>query len=123
LSSLDDLFVLAGGNTCAIRNADGQWEILQFATAELIAADQYKLTRLLRGQLGSEYAMRSPVAAGAPFVVLDTTVMQSSIVVTEGSGDRRPRRLMTRPTRSPRSRSMEWACGPTARCSSPGSVT
>jgi hypothetical protein len=83
LSSLDDLFVLAGGNTCAIRNADGQWEILQFATAELIAADQYKLTRLLRGQLGSEYAMRDPVAAGAPFVVLDATVMQSSIAVTE----------------------------------------
>jgi hypothetical protein len=83
LSSLDDLFVLAGGNTCAIRNADGQWEVLQFATAELIAPDQYKLTRLLRGQLGSEYAMRDPVAAGAPFVVLDTTVMQSSIAVTE----------------------------------------
>jgi hypothetical protein len=83
LSSLDDLFVLAGGNTCAIRNADGQWEILQFSTAELIGADQYKLTRLLRGQLGSEYAMRDPVAAGAPFVVLDATVMQSSIAVTE----------------------------------------
>jgi hypothetical protein len=83
LSSLDDLFVLAGGNTCAVRNADGQWEILQFATAELIASDQYKLTRLLRGQLGSEYAMRDPVAAGAAFVVLDGTVMQSSIAVTE----------------------------------------
>jgi hypothetical protein len=83
LSSLDDLFVLAGGNTCAVRNADAQWEILQFATAELIAADQYKLTRLLRGQLGSEYAMRDPVAAGAAFVVLDATVMQSSIAVTE----------------------------------------
>ncbi len=27
--------------------------------------------------------MRSPVAAGAPFVVLDTTVIQSSITVTE----------------------------------------
>lgn len=83
LSSLDDLFVLAGGNTCAIRNPDGQWEILQFATAELIAPDQYKLTRLLRGQLGSEYAMRDPAAAGAPFILLDTTVMQSSIAVTE----------------------------------------
>jgi hypothetical protein len=83
LSSLDDVFVLAGGNTCAVRNADGEWEILQFATAELIAPDQYKLTRLLRGQLGSEYAMRDPVAAGAAFVVLDATVMQSSIGVTE----------------------------------------
>jgi hypothetical protein len=83
LFSLEDLFVLAGGNNSAIRNADGQWEILQFATAELIAADQYKLTRLLRGQLGSEYAMREPVAAGAPFVVLDSTVTQSSVAVTE----------------------------------------
>jgi hypothetical protein len=83
LASLDDVFVLAGGNTCAIQNAGGEWEILQFANAELIAPGQYKLTRLLRGQLGSEYAMRDPVAAGAPFVMLDATVMQSTIAVTE----------------------------------------
>jgi hypothetical protein len=83
LASLDDAFVLAGGNTCAIQNEDGEWEILQFANAELIAPNQYKLTRLLRGQLGSEYAMRNPVAAGAPFVMLDATVMQSTIAVTE----------------------------------------
>ena len=83
LASLDDLLVLAGGNFCAMQNADGEWEVLQFATAELIAPDQYKLTRLLRGQLGSEYAMRNPVAAGAPFVALDATVLQSSVPVTE----------------------------------------
>ncbi|CUA90595.1 Putative phage tail protein/GTA TIM-barrel-like domain [Chelatococcus sambhunathii] len=83
LTSLDDAFVLAGGNTCAIQNADGEWEILQFASAELIAPDQYRLTRLIRGQLGSEYAMRDPVGPGAPFVMLDATVVQSTIAVTE----------------------------------------
>jgi hypothetical protein len=41
------------------------------------------LTRLLRGQLGSEYTMRNPVAAGAPFVMLDTALVQSGIAVTE----------------------------------------
>lgn len=78
LASADEALVLGGANIGAIRNADGQWEILQFATAELIAANQYKLTNLLRGQLGSEYAMRDPVAAGAVFVLLDTSVLQSS---------------------------------------------
>ncbi len=83
LSSLEDTLVLAGGNVCAIKNSDGQWEVLQFASAELIAANQYKLTRLLRGQLGSEYTMRDPVFTGAPFVMLDTAVVQSAIAVTE----------------------------------------
>jgi hypothetical protein len=83
LASLEDILVLAGGNTCAIQNTDGQWEVLQFGTAELIAADQYKLTRLLRGQLGSEYAMRDPVPAGAPFVVLEGTVRQSTVSVAQ----------------------------------------
>lgn len=83
LSSIDDDHVLAGGNPCALRNADGQWEILQFANADLIGGGQYKLTRLLRGQLGSEYAMRDPVASGAAFVMLDETVRQASIDVRE----------------------------------------
>lgn len=83
LASLDDLLVFAGGNVCAVQNADGEWEVLQFATAELIGTDQYKLTRLLRGQLGSEHAMRDPIATGAPFVVLDATILQSTTPVTQ----------------------------------------
>jgi hypothetical protein len=31
----------------------------------------YRLSRLLRGQAGSEYAIASPLPAGAPFVLLD----------------------------------------------------
>jgi hypothetical protein len=71
LSSLDDLSVFGGGNALAIENADGEWEVLQFANATLTGPGQWKLTRLLRGQGGGEGAMRSPVAAGARIVILD----------------------------------------------------
>jgi hypothetical protein len=29
--------VLGGANICAIQNADGDWEVIQFATATLVA--------------------------------------------------------------------------------------
>jgi hypothetical protein len=70
LSSISDARVLAGGNAAAVRNADGAWEILQFANAVLVDGNTYQLSRLLRGQAGSEFAMAAPLAAGAPFVVL-----------------------------------------------------
>jgi hypothetical protein len=71
LASLDDLSVFGGGNALAIENDDGEWEVLQFAIATLTGPGQWKLTRLLRGQGGTEGAMRSPIAAGARVVILD----------------------------------------------------
>ena len=79
LVSRDEIQVLAGANSCAVQNSDGEWEVLQFAAAELLAPGHYRLTDLLRGQLGSEYAMRDAVAAGASFVLLDETVKPSTI--------------------------------------------
>jgi hypothetical protein len=70
LASISDAKVLEGGNAAAVQNADGAWEILQFANAELVDGQTYMLSRLLRGQAGSEVAMASPLPAGAPFVVL-----------------------------------------------------
>ena len=70
LASISDARVLEGGNAAAVQNADGGWEILQFANAELVDGQTYMLSRLLRGQAGSEFAMASPLPAGAPFVVL-----------------------------------------------------
>ncbi len=70
LASISDARVLEGGNAAAVRNADGDWEILQFANAELVDGQTYMLSRLLRGQAGSEVAMADPLPAGAPFVVL-----------------------------------------------------
>ncbi|MDB5653447.1 MAG: transfer agent orfg15, partial [Tardiphaga sp.] len=63
--------VLAGGNAAALRQADGAWEVMQFAQAELIDGNTYRLSRLLRGQAGSEPAMTAALPAGAAFVLLD----------------------------------------------------
>lgn len=71
LSSASDLAVLAGANAAALRNAEGAWEVIQFAEAELIGERTYRLSKLLRGQAGSEWAMAPLLGAGAPFVLLD----------------------------------------------------
>ena len=83
LSSADDLTVLAGANALAVQNADGDWEVLQFASATLTAPGQYSLTRLLRGQAGTEGAMRRPVAAGARVVLLDGALAQLGLKQSE----------------------------------------
>jgi len=71
LASASDLRVLSGANAAAVQRPDGAWEILQFANAVLTADRTYELSRLLRGELGSEAAIGAPLPAGAPFVVLD----------------------------------------------------
>ena len=75
LSSISDDALFAGGNAAAMQRADGAWEVLQFANAELVGERIYLLSRLLRGQAGSEQAMGAPLAAGAPFVLLDANVV------------------------------------------------
>ncbi len=70
LASISDARVLEGGNAAAVQNADGGWEIFQFANAVLVDGNTYVLSRLLRGQLGSDAAMAALLPAGAPFVVL-----------------------------------------------------
>ncbi len=86
LLSVADAQVLAGANALGVQNpASGQWEVVQFATATLTGTNSYALTRLLRGQLGTEGAMGTgavPVPAGAPVVVLDPaslTVLPASV--------------------------------------------
>ncbi|HEX4860019.1 MAG TPA: hypothetical protein VFV07_02200, partial [Rhizomicrobium sp.] len=78
-ASLDDLSVLGGANALAVENADGQWEVLQYASAALTAPKCWSLTRLLRGQAGTESAMRDPVTAGARVVLLDRALSQLSL--------------------------------------------
>jgi hypothetical protein len=79
LLAADPLTVLNSGLVVAVRNADLEWELLQFADCELISAGVYRLSTLLRGQLGTEYAMRTPVAAGALIVVIDNDVSMLNI--------------------------------------------
>lgn len=75
LSASDDLKMLGGANVAAIRRADGAWEVLQFGAAELVGENTYRLSRLLRGQLGTEWAMGDPVPEDSPFVLLDSSLV------------------------------------------------
>lgn len=71
LKSVTDLTLFGGANALAVESAPGGWEIVQAGAAELIAPGRYSLTRLLRGQRGTEAAMANPAPAGARVVVLD----------------------------------------------------
>ena len=81
LQSVTDLQVLGGQNLFAIEAAPGEWELFQAQNVELIAANQYRLSKLLRGQRGTERTMQqnSPVAAGARVVCLDQGAAPVSI--------------------------------------------
>lgn len=74
LSAKPDRSVLNGGNRAALMSPSGEWETIQFQSAELIGAKRWRLTRLLRGQAGTEAFIGDPTAAGAAFVLLDGAV-------------------------------------------------
>ena len=71
LSSITSAALLEGGNLAAIKCDAGLWEVIQFQTAEEIAPDRYRLTRLLRAQGGTEDAMAAGAPLGANFVRLE----------------------------------------------------
>jgi hypothetical protein len=73
LAPVDFEAALAGANRIAMETDAGEWEVLGFASAELVAAGRYRLTDLLRGLGGSDVAMGA-AAAGNRLVVLDGNV-------------------------------------------------
>ena len=79
LVSVTDTELFAGANALAVESAPGVWEIIQFGNAELVSAGRYRLTRLLRGQRGTEDAMGNPAPSGARVVVLDSAVQSLPI--------------------------------------------
>ncbi len=74
LESVTDLSLFGRANALAVETAPGTWEIVQAGSAELIAPGRYRLTRLLRGQRGTEGAMGNPAPAGSRVVVLDNAI-------------------------------------------------
>jgi hypothetical protein len=84
LASRSEDDILAGGaNALAIQNPDGDWEIVQFSQAQLTGSGTYNVSTLLRGRLGTEHAMRSPLPAGAPVVLLDGAISQLQTTLAE----------------------------------------
>jgi hypothetical protein len=75
LASTSDLALLGGANIAALQHAAGACEVIQFGRAELIGYGVYELSRLLRGQGGTEWANADPLPAGSSFVLLDDHVV------------------------------------------------
>lgn len=80
--SRNDLAVLAGANALAIEGAGG-WEIIQFRHAQLVGGDVWRLSGLLRGQRGTDAAMRAGAEAGATVVFLDDDLTAVSVPLDE----------------------------------------
>ncbi|CTQ34230.1 baseplate multidomain protein megatron [Jannaschia rubra] len=77
LSSVSETALLAGANAVAI--GDGSirgWEVLQFRDARLVAPGVWALSNRLRGQRGTEHAMRKAHPVGSRVVFLDETLTQ-----------------------------------------------
>jgi hypothetical protein len=73
LASVSELAVLNGANAALIGN-----ELIQFENAQLIGENTYKLTKLLRGRQGTEWAIGTH-AAGERFIVLTPALYTTAI--------------------------------------------
>lgn len=73
--SVTEAELLAGANRLAVRAVNGVFEIVSFEAAEEVAAGRWRLTGLLRGQLGTADAMAAGGAAGAEVVLLNEAVV------------------------------------------------
>jgi hypothetical protein len=71
LASVTDTQLFAGANALALQSGTG-WEILQAGEVELIGPGQYRLSRLLRGQRGTEAFIAGTLATGTTVVLLDS---------------------------------------------------
>lgn len=100
LESVSSLSLFEGHNRCAIQSANGQWEIVQFRNAELVAANQFELSLLLRGQFGSEQAMIGGHPIASRFVLLDGSLAQVGVSLAE------------------RELELNWLYGPTSKATS-----
>jgi hypothetical protein len=77
LSSGDTTSVLNGANAMAIGDGTGgNWEVFQFATAQVVAPDTFDLSMRLRGQLGTDGVMPDQWPVGSTLVLLDLSVPQ-----------------------------------------------
>ena len=88
--------VLNGANVCAVQTPSGDWEVLQFTQAQLVAPLTYALSGLLRGQAGTDAALTT-IPTGSPFVLLNAALA--------------PIGLSSAETRLP----LNWRYGPSAR--------
>ena len=83
LQSLPLAAVLNGANACAILCDNGEWELVQYLSAQMIGTDRWRLTGLIRGQGGTDPAMRAGASAGAAFVPLGPELVRAAVAQSE----------------------------------------
>jgi hypothetical protein len=77
LSSASELSVLNGANAMAIGDgSSSNWEVFQFATAQIVAPDTYEVSKRLRGQQGTDGIMPPVWPSGSTVVLLDLALTQ-----------------------------------------------
>lgn len=74
LESVGEPSLFAGYNAAAI-GADDRWEIIQFRDAEFVSGTTWRLTGLLRGRKGTEWAIGLS-QLGDDFVLLDSALVR-----------------------------------------------
>jgi len=79
LLSIQGSELLAGANSLAVKHQDGSWEVLQYQLADLQANGSWVLSKLLRGQSGTENTLLQAIDAGAQVVLLDGSTVPASI--------------------------------------------
>lgn len=94
LASRPEIEVLGGANACAVEASPGRWEVIQWRDAALIGPRTWRLTGLLRGQRGSDADMVDAIPAGAAWVRLDETLVESGLALDAA---RLPRRWLWGP--------------------------
>lgn len=83
LSSASLSSVLNGANAMAIGDGSGaNWEVFQFAEAQLVAPETYELSVRLRGQLGTDGIMPPVWPAGSTVVLLDLSLTQIDLALS-----------------------------------------
>lgn len=79
LQSVSEIAALNGANVCVIGD-----EVIQFQTATLLDANKYRLSNLLRGRLGTEWAAGGHIA-GERFILL-SNAMARELMASSGWG-------------------------------------
>ncbi|WP_313029781.1 glycoside hydrolase/phage tail family protein [Brucella sp.] len=75
--------ILNGANTALVQSSDGKWEVLQFLEAQEIGHNHWRLSSLLRGQLGTEAISLNEKPTGTPFILLDGGVQSIGLQTSE----------------------------------------
>jgi len=74
LESASHSAVLNGANIIALESSNGNYELLQFTKAELQSDGKWKLSQLLRAQLGTEPELEAGTFIGANVIILDAAI-------------------------------------------------